>query len=108
MQVKALLLAFLVSSCTTIDYSNKVEGWPDLKIVEKKVSFDEVQDLCRPYVGWGQWPMACALYYFQTASCVIYYAFDWTLEHERAHCQGLDHSGSTDMQTMWNKYRGSK
>ena len=100
----ALILALLMG-CSTIDPNNRVEGWPELQVVENKVSFDEVQEKCRPYVGWGQWPMACALYYLQTANCVIYYAFDWSLEHERAHCKGYDHPGSNDMRAMlknWN------
>jgi hypothetical protein len=95
----------VLASCSTIDPNNKVDGWPDLHIVEHKVSFDEVQDRCRSFVGWGQWPMACASFLFHLGECRIYYAFDWTLEHERSHCRGLDHVGSDDMRKMLRDWR---
>jgi hypothetical protein len=42
--MKRALLVVLLAGCTTIDPNNRVEGWPDLHVVERKVSFDEVQD----------------------------------------------------------------
>ena len=102
----ALVLA--LGACSTIDQNNRVADWPELKIVEHKVSFDEVQDRCRAFVGWGQWPMACAEFYFHAATCRIYYAFDWTLQHERAHCLGYDHAGSDAMRRMWGEWKASK
>lgn len=99
----AMLLTLL--GCSTIDPNNHVQGWPELQVVENKVSFDDVQTKCGAYVGWGQWPMACATFYFKTAKCVIWYAFDWSLEHELQHCKGFDHPGSNDMRAMlkdWN------
>ena len=98
-------LAVSLSSCSTIDPQNRVEGWPNLEIVERKVSFGEVQDKCRPFVGWGQWPMACATFYFREAQCRIYYAFDWALPHERQHCKGFDHPGSNDMRAMYRDWK---
>lgn len=98
-------VATFLGGCSTIDPQNKVDGWPELEIIERKVSFDAVQEKCGQYVGWGQWPMACATFYFNQAKCVIWYAFDWSLDHERQHCLGFDHVGSNDMRAMlkdWN------
>lgn len=91
--------------CSTIDPNNRVEGWPQLEIVAKKVSFDEVQERCRQFVGWGQWPMACASFLFHVGKCHVYYAFDWALDHEVSHCQGLDHPGSNDMRAMLKDWK---
>jgi hypothetical protein len=99
------LILVSIFGCTTIDQNNRVEGWPEMDIVEHKVSFDDVQTKCGAYVGWGQWPMACATFYFRQAKCVIWYAFDWSLEHERQHCLGFDHIGSNDMRAMLRDWR---
>jgi hypothetical protein len=101
----AIAMFLTLLGCSTIDPQNKVEGWPELQVVENRVSFDDVQIKCGQYVGWGQWPMACATFYFQTAKCVIWYAFDWSLEHERQHCLGFDHPGSNDMRAMWKDWQ---
>lgn len=79
-----------------------------MAVVEEKVSFDEVQEQCRRFVGWGQWPMACAVFYFQSARCHIFYAFDWALEHERMHCLGYDHPGDTSMREALQRFKASQ
>ena len=99
------LLVAALSACSTIDPHNRVEGWPELRVTEYRVSLDEVQERCRPYVSFGQWPMACAVFYLRAAQCHIFYAYEWTLEHERQHCAGYDHVGSNHMREMLGRAR---
>lgn len=75
-----------------------------MRVEEHRVSIAEVQDRCRKYVGAGQWPLACAEYYFPSR-CVIWYAWEWTLEHERAHCAGYEHAGEHSMAAMLRQWR---
>lgn len=97
----------LTTACSTIDPNSHVDGWPELMPVEHRVSFNEVQDRCRTFVGWGQLPMACAAFHFRDLECHIYYAFDWALEHERQHCLGYDHPGSEEMRLMLRAWKAS-
>jgi hypothetical protein len=98
----ALFAAAAMAGCSTIDYDNRVDGWPQLREVEHKISFFEVQDRCHAFVGWGQWPLACATFHFRERECHIWYAFDWSLDHERGHCRGHDHPGEGHMARMWS------
>jgi len=83
----------------------QVEGWPKLEIVEHYVPRAEMQDRCLKYVGFGMTPEACAEFDLTARKCHIWYAndqrpFGFVREHERLHCAGYDHVGSTAMQQL--------
>ena len=59
MQKLLALLATLAAGCSVISHE-KVEGWPELQIVEHYVPNSVMRDKCAPYVGFGMSPEACA------------------------------------------------
>ena len=80
----------------------KVEGWPELQVVEHRVPADEMLARCRKYAGFGGLPLACAEFNLAARRCDIWlnqsFAPQPLVEHERLHCAGYDHVGSTNMQ----------
>ncbi len=106
----ALSLTFLAGSgCATIDTHSLTAGWPDLMLIEHHVPHAEMRDRCGIFVPFGSSPEGCAIFKFQDRECHVYVSADFpsarVLEHERLHCKGYDHVGSTDMQKMladWN------
>jgi hypothetical protein len=95
------LLVPLFAGCTVIGHE-KVEGWPALEIVEHHVPHAVMRDKCAPYVGFGMNPEACAEFDLVNAKCHIWFSADFPpqkfiVEHERLHCAGYDHVGSTNM-----------
>lgn len=95
------LLAVLAAGCSTIGHE-KVENWPQLRIVEHYVSTAVMRDKCAPYVGFGMSPVACAEFDLIARECHIWFSGDFPVQdfivkHERMHCQGYDHVGSTNM-----------
>jgi len=105
-----MLLAATLSACTTVGHE-RVEGWPELQIVEHRVSASEMYERCRKYVGFGMLPMACAEFNLATRRCDIWLVGSFAprsiVEHERLHCQGHDHAGATSMRDFlarWNAY----
>jgi hypothetical protein len=109
-----LPLAFLLlGACSTVGHE-RVEGWPELTIVEHRVSASEMYDRCRKYVGFGALPMACAEFNLATRRCDIWliqgFAPRSIVEHERLHCRGHDHVGETSMRDFlarWQAYQAA-
>jgi hypothetical protein len=98
------LAALLLTACSTIGHE-KVEGWPELEIVEHYVPQAEMRDRCARYVGFGSLPIACAEFDFASARCDIWYSADTpvhgeVMRHERLHCAGYDHVGERVMQRL--------
>lgn len=111
--MKRLLIAALAaasSACTTVGHE-KVEGWPELRIYEHRVSAGEMYARCSKYVAFGMLPMACAEFNLATKRCDIWliegFAPRNIVEHERLHCQGHDHVGETAMRDFFMRYRAS-
>jgi hypothetical protein len=111
--LKRILIILLVAAsaaCSTVGHE-KVEGWPDLMIVEHRVSSGEMYDRCRKYVAFGMLPMACAEFNLATRRCDIWliegFAPRSIVEHERLHCQGHDHVGETAMRDFLTRYRAA-
>lgn len=112
--MKALLCGLvlgLLAGCAVMGHE-KVVGWPDLQIIEHHVAHAEMLDRCSRYVGFGSMPMACAEFNFPAKRCDIWFSADFppsqfVIEHEREHCLGFDHVGSTEMQAMLAKYLGA-
>jgi hypothetical protein len=101
MQKTFALLAALAAGCNAIGHE-KVEGWPQLEIVEHYVSHAEMRNRCAPYVGFGMSPEACAEFDLVNRKCHIWFSGEFPpqkfiVKHERMHCQGYDHVGSTGM-----------
>lgn len=94
----------IIAGCAMIGHE-KVEGWPALEIVEHHVAHNVMRDRCAKYVGPGAFPEACAEFDFAAALCDIWFSADFPpsqsiIEHERLHCRGYDHIGSSAMKAM--------
>lgn len=109
-RILILLFAAASAACTTVGHE-KVEGWPELMILEHRVSAGEVYDRCKKYVAFGMLPMACAEFNLATKRCDIWlmegFAPPSIVEHERLHCQGHDHAGETAMRDFLTRYRAA-
>ena len=94
----AVLLVFL-PGCTAIDmHREPPKDWPKLTVTEHKVGFWELQTICGGSVI-AQY-VACARIFFKDNACKIYYVSGdeygrLAVEHEREHCNGRDHVGSS-------------
>jgi hypothetical protein len=105
------LAAALTAACTVIDH-RRIEGWPALEIVEHRVPHAEMRERCSKYVGFGMAPEACAEFDLAERKCHVWFSADFPpqrfiVEHERLHCQGYDHIGSTAMQRLLDHHTGS-
>lgn len=109
-RILIILLAAASTACTTVGH-DKVEGWPELTIVEHRVSAGEMYERCRKYVAFGMLPMACAEFNLATKRCDIWlmegFAPRSVVEHERLHCLGHDHVGETAMRDFLTRYRAA-
>jgi hypothetical protein len=103
-----LLLPFIASACAVIGHE-RVEGWPELEIVEHRVPHTAMRDRCAPYAPPLSSPDACAEFHFATRTCHIWLSADfppppYIVEHEHLHCRGFDHIGSNGMRLAWQRY----
>jgi len=104
-----VLLAALLTGCSAIEHQ-RVEGWPELEVVEHFVPHREMQDRCVKYVGFGMSPEACAEFDLAARKCHVWYSADplpmgFIRKHERLHCAGYDHVGSTGMGQFLHQYQ---
>jgi hypothetical protein len=104
-----VLLAALVAGCSSIDHHQRVDGWPALEIVEHHVPHAEMRDRCSRYVSFGASPEACAEFDLVARKCHIWYSAEFPpqrfiVQHERLHCAGYDHIGSTGMEQHLKQY----
>lgn len=79
--------------------------WPKLYVSVEEESFSRVQDKCFKYGGLS---LACAEIFFDTGECHIYLIRgleNVALQHERKHCEGYDHVGSSALADLWKSYR---
>lgn len=118
-RIGLVLLGVFAFTCVVLSLGcasmgdEKVEGWPNLEIVEHYVAHHEMRNRCRMYVGFGQAPEACAEFSFSAARCDIWFSADFppasfVVAHERQHCLGFDHVGSTSMKAMLALHRGQQ
>ena len=109
--VAASLAAGLLGGCQSIDQHNRVQDWPELKIVEYQVSTAELWERCQRYVPRFSLPAGCTLFYFGRGEAHIYVGEETnplTLRHERLHAQGYDHVGSTKMLRALQAWKASQ
>jgi hypothetical protein len=103
------IITCAVKGCTTIGHE-KVAGWPQLRVVEHHVPHKDMRDKCAPAGSWMGPVEACAEFRLASGECHIYYSADfppqkWIVEHERLHCAGHDHLGSTSMRDYLARWR---
>jgi len=109
---KLILIAVLLSGCTTID--TQVKDWPELEIRTHELSFFGVQGKCWKYMPLiykllGGITKACAEINFDTGTCDIYHLSNplpEDMDHEVSHCKGGDHDGI--LQAYADSKRGKK
>lgn len=98
------------SIAVEIDYTKgPAPNWPDLKIEIQHGSQEAITRLCEEHGG-GKNSVACAVVSFVYRTCTIYIPkqhviYDRILVHEKAHCRGYDHYGSTVLRDAWKKYQ---
>jgi hypothetical protein len=103
-------VAVFLGACSSIGHE-KVEGWPQLEIVEHYVPAQAMRERCRKYVGFGSVPLACAEWNLATRRCDIWLSESFAprgiVEHERLHCRGYDHVGATTMRDFLARYQAA-
>lgn len=85
-----------------------VVGWPSLAITEHRVPRAQMEERCARHVGFGMTPLACAEFDLRASQCHIWLTHDAAnliIEHERLHCAGYDHIGSTNMRDALARWR---
>jgi hypothetical protein len=101
-------LLALLCGCSAIGHE-KVEGWPQLTIVEHYVPHKIMRDRCMAYVSFGASPEACAEFDFASKVCHLWFSADfppppYIVEHEREHCQGYEHAGAHQLRTILRRH----
>lgn len=103
--MKLLPLLLLTAGCSTFaQHQPPPSDWPKLKIVVHRVPTDIMRNICAPL---SPQPAACAYVYFAEQQCVIWLARNAPQfeEHERLHCAGWDHVGSTALRDAWQRHK---
>ncbi len=107
-----LLIAASAGGCALIDPMNRVDDWPQLKVVEHDLPYAEMYKACQPYIGPLDAPLACTVFYLDAREAHIYVAkglkFGPIVEHERMHAAGYDHYGSTHMKVVLASWKAKK
>jgi hypothetical protein len=113
---KILLMLSMLAGCTVIGHTPPPPDWPALRVVEHRVSSREMADVCYAHVEVPMWMRlaganleGCALVYFDKGECHVWVRGDFpdplVLEHERMHCRGHDHIGSSDLADAWREFK---
>jgi hypothetical protein len=71
-----LFVAVLLSGCTMIG-EERVEGWPELQIVEHYVPHHVMRERCMKYVPLLMSPEACAEFDFVANRCDLWFSADF-------------------------------
>lgn len=107
--VLVVMFLLLVPGCTVFGHE-KVAGWPTLEIVEHYVPHAQMRDRCAKYAPWGTVVEACAEFDLAARTCHLWFSADFPpqrfiVEHERLHCLGYDHIGSSTMRAILERAR---
>ena len=108
MRKTCAILVALTAGCSTMDHQ-RVAGWPELEIIEHHVAHAEMRSRCARYAGFGMSPLACAEFDLAARECNIWFSADFPpqrfiVEHERLHCAGYDHAGSSGMARLLQRH----
>jgi hypothetical protein len=87
----------LAAGCAEIG-TERVAGWPELKVVEHRVPHKVMRDRCSPYVPFWMSPEACSEFNFVRGTCDVWLSAEFpppafVVRHELEHCQGYEHVG---------------
>ena len=107
---RALALALLLCSCTTIDAGNRVNSWPELKVRVHEVEGWELHQHCASTVSVFDMALGCAWIDLNARTCDIYISSppqDFVLQHELAHCAGMEHPGEDTLHKMYANWKAS-
>lgn len=104
-----ILVLSLLAGCTMIDIQSSLPAdWP---ILQERVSYgaDAIRATGCPFNP-VLFSTGCANINFDTGICTIAILSDdeygaLTLEHEREHCKGRDHAGSTALADYWATWK---
>lgn len=112
MKIRLILLTLVLSGCAAMG-SNAPADWPNLRVEVNRVTTKEMWDVCLQYTPFLSTPEACAQVYFEEGKCVVTLdknLGDGHLEHEKLHCKGHDHIGSSTFSNAWeaHKTKGNK
>jgi hypothetical protein len=103
-----MLLAALLAGCAVIG-REPVAGWPELTIVEHRVSAAQVRARCSKYAGPALLVLGCAEFHLAARRCDIWLierlSPSFVVEHERLHCRGYDHAGETALRDLLDRHR---
>ena len=107
----AILFLLFLPACTIIGHQ-KVEGWPQLTVIEHHVPHAAMRDRCAKYAPWGSSPEACAEFNLAERTCTLWFSADFPppaffVRHERMHCEGYDHLGETSMRDFLARYNAA-
>lgn len=116
--MKKLAALLFLSGCTVIGHVKPPSDWPRLKVVEYHLPHNQMADVCYRYVEVPMWMRlmganleGCAVIFFEKNLCEIYVSADFpdqrVLEHEREHCEGKDHVGTTNLADAWAQWKAS-
>ena len=102
-----LLLALLLSACTTPIDHVAVAGWPKLAESTVTVSHREMRDICSQYTPWYEAAEGCTIINLRAKTCLKVLSSDfpsgYSKKHEDEHCEGEDHPGGTFMRDLLEK-----
>ena len=102
------LSLLFVSGCTVVGHE-RVQGWPELRIVEHHVPHHVMRERCTRYAPPMMSPEACAEFHFASGECHLWFSSDFPpprdiVEHEHLHCRGHDHIGQRTMAGILESY----
>ncbi len=106
-----VVITIWLAACTTIDPTNKVDGWPTLDTQVHVVDVAVVSQECDKYVPWYEVAVACSVFNFDNNTCDIFLPIGYSKGmrvHEESHCKGYDHPGSTYMKDSFNEWKNTK
>lgn len=103
------ILVCAMKGCTVVGHQ-RVEGWPQLKVVEHHVPHKDMRDVCQQYAPFGSPVEACAQFFFDRGECHVWFSADfppqqWIKDHEYLHCQGFGHVGDNSMRDFLARWR---
>ena len=113
LRVAAAVLAGAIASGCTIMGEQRVEGWPQLTVVEHHVPHKEMRDRCGKYLGPFTSPEACAEFDLTALRCDIWLSADFPppafiVNHELKHCLGYDHEGEHELRDILANYQDAQ
>lgn len=114
--MRIIPFVLLLAGCATtrlvaIDYSRPpAADWPILEERVQRIAPSDLGKFCRSSLEVPDKVASCAVMNFQFGVCYIYLTDDDpdALAHERAHCKGYDHVGSSNLRDGWARIKANR